>query len=309
MLSQAEYAIAQSVIYSALFDYPLTLDQLHESLIETLLTRDETLAIYEASTELPAIVDYRDGFFFPAGRRDLVDERRRREARSRQFLASHARLLRAICLLPFTRMVALSGSIAHLNLEADGDLDLFIVVRGRHVWTVTVAAIVLTKLVGARRIVCANFVLSDSRLDLDEQDLFTANQVLHLKPLAGEDLYEEFVGANPFVRRFYPNARRRRRDELVLKTSRVGRAIKRACEIVLALPAPAIEGICRRAYTWHLRRRAPGWKSPDQVRLRADYLKLHTQSHRRSVLYRFERAMRDALHRAADAVAPRAAGM
>jgi len=41
--------------------------------------------------------------------------------------------------------------------------------------------------------------------------------------------------------------------------------------------------------------------------LRADYLKLHTQSHRRSVLDRFERAMHDALHRAADAVAPRAA--
>jgi len=28
-------------------------------------------------------------------------------------------------------MVALSGSVAHLNLEGSGDLDLFIVTRGR----------------------------------------------------------------------------------------------------------------------------------------------------------------------------------
>ena len=47
-------------------------------------------------------------------------------------------------------MVALSGSLAHLNLQEGGDLDLFVVTRGRHAWTVCVALIVLARLMGRR---------------------------------------------------------------------------------------------------------------------------------------------------------------
>ena len=42
---------------------------------------------------------------------------------------------------------------------------------------------------------------------LDQQDLFSASQIIHLKPLVGEDTFRRFVAANPFVSRFYPNFR------------------------------------------------------------------------------------------------------
>src|SRR5206468_4073147 len=105
-------------------------------------------------------IEYRDGYFFPVGRGDLIAERYRRETRSDAFLAQHARALRLICALPFTRMVALSGSVAHRNLEPNGDLDLFIVTRGPRVWTVTVLLLLLTKLLGRRGTICANFILA-----------------------------------------------------------------------------------------------------------------------------------------------------
>ena len=138
-MTSRELAIARSVIYASLFDYPLTLPQLHHTLIESEQTPSEILAVYDGSPRLHRIVDHRDGFFFPVGRAELIAERRRREARSRRFLHQHDGMLRLLCALPFTRLVALSGSMAHLNLERDGDLDLFIVTRGRRVWTVTVA--------------------------------------------------------------------------------------------------------------------------------------------------------------------------
>jgi hypothetical protein len=62
---------------------------------------------------------------------------------------------------------------------------------------------------------------------------------------------------------------------------------KRVLETILSAPSPIIEALCRRAYVWHLRRRASSWRSPDQVRLQSDYLKLHTQSHRQVVMDRF----------------------
>jgi hypothetical protein len=322
-MTPRELAIARSVIYASLFDYPLTLPQLHHTLIESEQTPSEILAVYDGSARLQRIVDHRDGFFFPIGRADLVAERRRREARSRRFLHQHDTMLRLLCALPFTRLVALSGSVAHLNLEPDGDLDLFIVTRGRRVWTVTVAVLLLTKLLRRRRVVCANFVLADSHLALEPQDLFTASQVLHLKPLIGEDLLDAFLAANPFVTRFYPNATSdasRRAKAFAGRPGADGRPHRRAkrwargfsgfktlMELVLQLPAPFVEASCRRLYAWHLRRRAGSWRSPDQVCLHSDYLKLHTQSHRRSVLDRFDAAVEHAIQLAEYEAAPRAA--
>jgi hypothetical protein len=306
VVTSRELAIARSVIYASLFDYPLTLDQLHRTLVESDQAPSEILAVYDGSELLQHMVDYRDGFFFPAGRDDLVAERRRREARSRIFLERHARLLRLLCAVPFTRLVALSGSIAHLNLEEDGDLDLFIVTRGRRVWTVTVAVLVLTKLMRRRRIVCANFVVADSHLGLEQQDLFTANQVVHLKPLIGEALVDELLAANPFVAGFYPNGVLRRPPSPLVPAHARGLSLVKA---VLQLPSPLIEASCRRLYARHLRRRETTWRSPDQVLLQPDYLKLHTQSHRRSVLERFDRAVELAVERAIRAsTRPMAAG-
>jgi hypothetical protein len=299
-MNRQELAIARTVIYASVFDYPLTLEQVHRTLISSTMSPEQVVATYDGSARLRSVIEYRDGFFFPSGRADLVAERRRREARSRDFLARHARLLRWICELPFTRMVALSGSIAHLNLEEGGDLDLFIVTRGRRVWMVTVAMILLTRLLGVRRVVCANFVMSDTHLaieQIEQQDLFTANQILHLKPLIGEEVLEGFVAANPFVRRFYPNRPSQPESGFAIHPERARRWLKSALEWALTLPSPAIEAACRHAYAWHLNRRSGSWRSPEQVRLRPDYLKLHTQSHRQSVLERFDERVGDALGR------------
>jgi hypothetical protein len=293
-MTPQELAIARSVTYASLFDYPLTLDQLHRTLVACDITAPQVMSVYTRSAVLASIIEYRDGFFFPAGRADLIAERRRREARSRAFLERHDRMLRWICAIPFTRLVAVSGSLAHLNLEPDGDLDLFIVTRGPRVWTVTMALLLLTRALGRRRVVCANFVVSDTHLALDQQDLFTANQVISLRPLIGADVLDEFIAANPFVTQWYPNALRPR----AVEDARPSRT-KRVLERVLNVAAPALEAMSRAVYGRHLRRRAQSWRSPEQVRLRSDYLKLHTRSHRQSILDRFEHAMDEALARAA----------
>ena len=57
------------------------------------MSPEEILAVFDGSESLQHILDYRDGFFFPAGRDDLVAERRRREARSLGFMDRQRRLL------------------------------------------------------------------------------------------------------------------------------------------------------------------------------------------------------------------------
>jgi hypothetical protein len=300
MLGPSELAILQSVVYAALFDYPLTLEELHRSLIGCAMDEVAILKTYCACPALRRAVEFREGVFFPAGREHLIAERQRRKQWSLAFLQRHRLLLAAVCAIPYVRMVALSGSVAHLNMHGTGDLDLFIVTRGRHVWSVTVAVIVLAKLLRHRDVTCANFVVADSRLVLDQQDLFTANQTIHLKPLVGAPVLQELLRANPFVADFYPNCHA---SEITtafgFEQSALTMRVKSAVEWVCRIPAAAIEVVCRRAYGWHLRRRAASWQSPGQVRLDTDCLKLHTRSHRQSILERFSAAMTEAMEVAA----------
>lgn len=294
-LSDDEGAIARSVLYAALFDYPLTLAQLRRTLIGSTQTPSQILATLRTSVALGEIVAQADGYFFPTGRRDLIDVRRSRESRSRGFLESHALLLRTIAALPYVRMLALSGSVAHLNLEQGGDLDIFLVTRGRRVWSTTVIVVLLAKLLGRRRTLCANFVVADSALHFAQADLFTANQIVGLKTVTGTDVFQTIVRLNPFVRAFYPNFHGADSSPLHIRHGAAMRLLRRSAEIVLWGPSAVFELICRTAYRSYLRRRASTWTSPDQVTLGDAVVKLHTRSHRHEVLSRFDEAVSDTL--------------
>ena len=292
-LSPPEQAIARSVLYAALFDYPLTLSQLRRTLIESRQTPSEIVGSVWKSAALGAVVEFRDGFFFPAGRSELIETRRSRERRSRAFLSEHRPLLRLIALIPYVSLVALSGSVAHFNLEAGGDLDLFIVTRGRHVWTTAVTVVMLAKLLRRRRTLCANYIVSDDALAFAPADLFTANQIIGLKPIAGSEVFRALLEANPFVRTIYPNFHAPDCADLPLRIPGVVRLVKSAAETAFAAPAWFAEHACRAAYRCYLRGRARRWSSPEQVVLGDRVLKLHTNSHRTAVLSQFDAVVRE----------------
>jgi hypothetical protein len=285
-----ELAVLQSVVYASLFDYPLTLDQLQQSLIGVRADRETIAAWWRSSDLLQATVECRDGVFFPAGRADVIATRARREQVSRQLLDRDRRILSTLSRLPFVRMVALSGSLAHLNAEGSADLDLFMITAPRRVWSVTLAVLVVSRLMGWRRHLCLNYVVSERRMKIVPEDLFTANQIVHLKPMFGARVFDRFVKANGFVRIHYPNF------ELPAAAGddQPATIVER---VLSAGPAQLGEQLARAIYGRHLRRKASTWQSRDEVRLEAECLKLHTSSHRAATLARFERAMFDALEK------------
>lgn len=287
-----ELAVLRSVTYASLFDYPLTLAQLRTSLLEVRAGEAAVLSWWRGSELLQATVEYRDGLFFPAGRGDLPGTRRRREAVSRRLLEREQRIVSFVSRTPFVRMVAVSGSLAHLNAEGSADLDLFVITAPHRVWSVTLSVLVVARLLGCRRRLCLNYIVSEQALAIEPDDLFSANQIIHLRPVYGHEVFERFVGANAFVRRYYPNF-------AVDAASRTAVSrLKSALEALLSLgTAPLMERLSRALYGWHLRRRAPTWQSREQVRLEPECLKLHTISHRAATLERYDAAMTAALER------------
>jgi hypothetical protein len=288
-------AVLRAVLYASVFDFPLTAEELRRTLSRQSASVRDLRQLIRRSAFLGRRVCQIGGWFVPAGRADLVLRRRQRDASSRALLTDNRRTLEAICALPFTRLVAISGSLAHLNADRDADIDLFVITRGSRVWMVTLMLVLLTKVLRRRRIVCANFVMADSHMVLDQRDLYTASQVLHLRPLVGTPLHEEFQRANPFVRQWFPNAESQPPGDWPLPSPVRWPWLKPALEAALWLPSGAIEAACRRVYGWYLKRATASCRSPEQVRLERSRLKLHTNSHRRAVLDRYERLVAEAL--------------
>lgn len=282
-----ELAFLRSVTYASLFDYPLTLAQLHASLVEVRADAQSVALWWRDSAFLQATVEYRDGLYFPAGRGDLLPTRTRREALSRDLLEREHRVLSLVARMPFVRMVALSGSLAHLNAERSADLDLFVITAPGRVWTVTLSVLVISRLLGWRKRMCLNYVISERAMAIEPADLFSANQIIHLRPIVGHDVFNRFLDSNPFVSAWYPNFERPKPHAPSRKS---------VSERIVSLGmAQVAERTARWSYGWHLRRRAATWQSRDQVRLEPECLKLHTSSHRASTLERFDAAMAAAL--------------
>jgi predicted nucleotidyltransferase len=279
-----ELAVLRSVAYASLFDYPLTLAQLHTSLVGEAAEAHAIESWWRHSDLLQATVEYRDGLFFPLGRADLPPLRGRREKVSRELLSQNDRILQLMARTPFVRMVAVSGSLAHLNAEPSADLDVFVITAPGQVWSVTLSILVMARLLGYRRRLCLNYVVSERALAIEPADLFAANQIIHLKPISGRDVFGRFVAANPFVAAMYPNF-----SSGTMRPERT--TFKTAIERITAIAAPVLERVARAVYGWHLRRRSSGWRSHDQVRLERECLKLHTTSHRTATLERYDAAV------------------
>src|SRR5690349_9039659 len=119
--SPAEFAILRTVVYASLFEYPLTCAELRRTLIESAQSETDILRTYAGSARLRERIELRDGWFFPRGRSGWIEQRQQRQRHSIAFLHRHRWLLRAICALPFVRLVALSGSVAALNADRRAD--------------------------------------------------------------------------------------------------------------------------------------------------------------------------------------------
>lgn len=294
MTRAQELAVLRSVTYASLFDYPLTLAQLRESLIGE-PADESTLADWLATSPLlQATVERLGELYFPRGRRDLLATRARREALSRELLDRDRQVLHFLTRLPFVRMVALSGSLAHLNAEGGSDLDLFVITSPGRVWCVTLFVLVVARLRGWRRRLCLNYVVSERNLTIEPGDLFSANQIIHLRPVTGEAVYRRFLEANAFVATHYPNFSARCVASLAGATP-PGR-MRAVLETLLSVGiAPFADRASEFLYGWYLRRRSATWKSREQVRLERECLKLHTSSHRAETMARYQAALEHAL--------------
>jgi hypothetical protein len=147
-----------------------------------------------------------DYFVLPA-REEIVSIRVQREVRSRKLLPRAIQYGRILGALPYVRMVALTGSLAVLNVSNVVDFDYMLVTAPGRLWTARAFAIALNRFARVQgHTLCPNLIISENVLEWPVQNLYSARELYQMIPITGFDVYSRLMDANQWVRSFLPNA-------------------------------------------------------------------------------------------------------
>jgi len=108
---------------------------------------------------------------------------------------------RILGVLPGVRAIFLSGSVAQGHAKDTSDIDFFIIARDGQIWTARFFVFAVLKIFGQMRTekchagkICPNHFITDSHLEIQEKDTYSADLFSHLIPL-----YDPYLLNTKFV--------------------------------------------------------------------------------------------------------------
>ena len=165
-------------------------------------------------SELADKIHYANGFYFLAGRADLVVLRRQKYQISLGRMRKAKKMLSFLRFLPYLRAAAISGSLALLNSSGNSDIDLFIIVKKNRVWIARMFISLFFQLLGQRRHgqkisarFCLNHYLAADTLITRDKNLYTAVEYASLLPVLGEKEFVKFWQENSWIKIYLPDPR------------------------------------------------------------------------------------------------------
>ena len=231
----SEIAILRTVLYADVFDFPLTVPEIHRYLIGDEATLAAVMTALETSEWLAARLTRVNGYYAAAGRVEVTARRDSRSAAVLRLWRAARFYGRVLAHLPFVRMVAVTGALAMDNAHAGYDIDYMLITAPGRVWLARAFAVVvvrLARLTGAR--LCPNYLLAETSLPLDRRDLFVAHELAQMVPLAGQELYAAMIQANAWTDDYLPNAAPPPRRERESAPRGVGKRAQRFGEWLLS---------------------------------------------------------------------------
>ncbi len=205
--SPLQEAVLRTLLYYDIWEYPLTLRELHCFLpvngvdydrFQALITRDGP----------GEDVRHVDGYYFPATRNpEIVNTRKERERNADQLWRIARVSMHIIKRFPFVRGVFVSGDLSKNATTRQSDIDFFLVTSPQRVWISRTLLIIFKKvfLLNRKKYFCLNNFTAQDHLGLDEQNIFLATEIAHLKPLFNSNLHHEYLQSNQWIRKFFPN--------------------------------------------------------------------------------------------------------
>ena len=216
MSSGLNNSVLKTLIYADIFGYPLKSNEVHRYLIKKKAT---LAAVAKSLTELTKekiIVKSRD-YYCLKGREKSVYFREKRKYCSGIKILKALKFCRLLFMLPFVKLIGITGTLSMENADDGDDIDVFIITSKNFIWTTRFFSVIFLKLFGLyrnpgtsdiRNKFCLNMFIDEGNLELinGEKDLFSAHEIAQMKPLfQRNNIYREFISINSWIKSFLPN--------------------------------------------------------------------------------------------------------
>lgn len=277
-------AVVKPVLYTDIFDFPLTFEEIYHYL-DCRATR-KSVQNWLDQAAAAGYLALHQGYYSLPHRTQLTDTRRQRHNASKTLWP------RALCYgawiasLPFVEMVAVTGSLAVDNpREGTDDIDYLVVTRPRRLWLCRAMIILLVRWGHVRGVhLCPNYLITENALTFD-QNLFTAREILQMKPIFGRRVYGRIRQKNGWVAEYFPHGQWLSPEKIDERLSWLQRLVKRTGQLLLSgFIGSGLDYLLGKVQMTKHNRRARQLGHPDRTAFTADVCKGHYDGHGQKTL-------------------------
>lgn len=253
--------ILKTLIYSDIFDYPLTIEDIHRFLISD--KKEEIKEIRKNLQALKKIIAEENGFYCFLNKKEIVEKRIIREKISCKKIIFTNKIASYLAFIPTVYLIGISGALAMKNSDEKDDIDLFIIAKENTLWTTRLFILLFLQFLGVLRRrneknlknkICLNMLVDENFMSLPKtkRDLYNAHEVVQLLPIfERKNTYSRFINANFWINHFLANAfeyQTMQKNRLIDKESFVYRIL------YSILSSSILERLSKKIQLWYIKK-------------------------------------------------------
>jgi len=315
-MTPLEKSILATLVYYDVLGRPITGWEVFKYLIrnkESLTSNKLEISLpiiletLENSSELAKLISQKNGFYFLTGCQKTVKQRIERQKIADQKWKKTKRMVKLLQLIPFIRLVVVSGSLAMDNPKKESDIDLLIVTRTGRIWTCRGLTTLFIHCLGQRRHglltkdrFCLNHYLTDQSLKIPSASLYNAQTYAHLVPMweseeSNVPKYKQFQKTNQWIGDylvFYPQSQQGYLRQI--KPNQSFAFSRRLREFILdGKVGDALEFILRKVQAKRISQDALTYQSGGRVVFNDQQLEFHPDSPEKGILEKYNQKMKE----------------
>lgn len=223
--TQAEAAILTTILYSDIFDFPVTKQELWQYLISKKQIQQTDFEEALGRLLTARVLIHKSGLYCLSGKEKQIAKRKKllSEVEKKFFLAKRAAYY--LSFIPTVRFIGVSGGLAMANVTKEDDVDFFLITQKNTLFVTRVIVLLLLEWRGLRRkriakntsdTICVNFFLDEKQLlfNRGKHDIYIAREIVQVKPLFERgETFQQFLQQNAWVVQFLPNVSLSRKNE------------------------------------------------------------------------------------------------
>jgi len=126
--------VVATILFFDMYQYPLTEEELFRFLLFRKASFPELKNTLQKDPLLQKVIEKKDGLLFIKGRSEMREKRKKYEKIAESLWIKAEKIARILWIVPYIRLVAVSGSLARNAPNEKSDIDFLIITKSGRIW-------------------------------------------------------------------------------------------------------------------------------------------------------------------------------